>query len=390
MSLRPPDLGLIDLATGFLLRNCGSDGQFVYRINLDPESTVKPKYNMLRHAGALYALAEAVPRDPDPARCDAVRRAARFLVDVAVAEVPESGDLLAVWSPPGLTRSKRPLQAKLGGSGLGLLALTTLESAVPGSVPENVFAPLARFICFMQKEDGSFYSKYVPEQGGRRDRWTSLYYPGEAALGLVRLFERDGNSQWRDAAARALAYLARSRAGDESVPADHWALLATARLLEQTNGTDRSVERGVLIAHAVQVCESILREQVWETDQPAFVGGFASDGRTTPTATRLEGMLAALTFLPDADPELALRLRSSIDSAMGFLLPAILTDGPHAGGVPRAVMRFADDDPRNVRSFNRRATEVRIDYVQHALSAMMQYERLFGGLPRVADHRRSA
>ena len=57
----------------------------------------------------------------------------------------------------------------------------------------------------MQKEDGTFYSKYIPAEGGRSVRWTSLYYPGEAALGLLMLYEKDPSAAWIQAAANAIA-----------------------------------------------------------------------------------------------------------------------------------------------------------------------------------------
>ena len=71
----------------------------------------------------------------------------------------------------------------------------------------------------MQKEDGSFYSKFYPHHGGKNDQWTSLYYPGEAALGLLMLYEKDPDPLWLQTAANAIAYLARLRAGRPSAPA---------------------------------------------------------------------------------------------------------------------------------------------------------------------------
>ncbi len=85
----------------------------------------------------------------------------------------------------------------------------------------------------MQKNDGSFYSKYIPEKGGRDDSWTSLYYPGEAALGLLMLYEKDPSPEWLQGAADAMSYLSRIRYNKIIVEADHWALIATAKLLKQ-------------------------------------------------------------------------------------------------------------------------------------------------------------
>ena len=87
---------------------------------------------------------------------------------------------------------------------------------------------LGRFVVFLQRDNGSFVSKYIAGRGPAAN-WESLYYPGEAALGLIALYKADHSREWLVAAAKALAYLARSRAGLTTVPADHWALIATAR-----------------------------------------------------------------------------------------------------------------------------------------------------------------
>ena len=54
-----------------------------------------------------------------------------------------------------------------------------------------------------------------------------------------------------------------------------------------------------------------------------------------------------------------------------------IPSGKYAGGIPRAIHPLPENHPRFDRSFNERATEVRIDYVQHALSAMLNYREHF-------------
>ena len=105
----------ISLASGYLVRACRASGQFEYRINLDQEVSVRPKYNVLRHAGAMYGLAMSFRHRPLPDVSEAVRRASQFLIQNCVAPLDQSPQLLAVWSPPELTHSDAPLQAKLGG-----------------------------------------------------------------------------------------------------------------------------------------------------------------------------------------------------------------------------------------------------------------------------------
>ena len=55
-------------------------------------------------------------------------------------------------------------------------------------------------------------------------------------------------------------------------------------------------------------------------------------------------------------------------------MKAQIIDGALAGGFPRAVTKL-EGNTEYTHNFNRRATEVRIDYVQHTLSALMQYRK---------------
>ena len=63
---------------------------------------------------------------------------------------------------------------------------------------------------------------------------------------------------------------------------------------------------------------------------------------------------------------------------MRFLINAQILAGENAGAVPRAIRTMPVDGSEDVENFNRRAGEMRIDYVQHALCAMIQYVEAFG------------
>lgn len=136
--------------------------------------------------------------------------------------------------------------------------------------------------------------------------------------------------------------------------------------------------------HAGQICSDILKQKA---DIPRGVpefGCFMDDGRTCPTATRLEGLIAAMAYLPaKSRPALA----RSLDAGIAFLVRTQVAEVPYAGGMPRAVRPLPREHPRYSPSFNRRATELRIDYVQHALCAMLTYNRLLNrnaGAPAAA------
>jgi hypothetical protein len=126
-----------------------------------------------------------------------------------------------------------------------------------------------------------------------------------------------------------------------------------------------------MVNHTIQICESILSEQVLNSELPERMGGFSNDGRTTPTATRLEGLQAARMILPD-DLEICNRIDIAVNHGIRFLLNAHISDGQFAGGIPRSTGKLKGNSSR-IKDFNRRSTEIRIDYVQHAMCSMMQY-----------------
>jgi hypothetical protein len=319
----------------------------------------------------MYALGMFNNFHPDSKAVSAMVRASAFLRKNYIGPDARSNTLV-VWSKPLPVKS----DADLGASGLGLVALTGVEQAQPNTIPLDDLRALGRFVIFLQKSDGSFASKYRADTGPVGD-WQSLYYPGEAALGLIALYEIDHSDEWLIAAGRALSYLARSREGAREVPPDHWALIATAKFvphLDEISVRDRiscCASRTELIAHAARISRSFLTEQIAEAPGAKLNGGFDPGGRTTPTATRLEGLLATLEFLPADAADLRSQIDAAVQRGIAFLLRAQIATGSYAGGMPQTVL----DAGSNSQDVGH-GSDVRIDYVQHALSAWLRYQRV--------------
>lgn len=352
----------ISLSAGYLERACGPDGKFVYEINIDT-GRQNPWYGIIRHAGAMHALAMLNRAHPDPQAVDAMVRAAKFLRQNYIGPGMRPGQLV-VWSEPLADQLKtQQHDAELGATGLGLVALAEVRHVEPRAVPLEDLQALGRFLLFLQKDDGSFVNKYRAESGPVED-WESLFYPGEAALGFISLYEADQSREWLSAAGKALSFLAKSRTGRTNVPPDHWALIATARLLPYCDPVlCPGSFRAELTEHAVQVCNSILHEQFRGSAAVGIDGAFDPNGWTAPTATRLEGLLAALEFLPK--DELRTKIEAVINRAIAFLLRMQIASGPYSGGMPGAFANRVLD-----------SSEIRIDYLQHALCAWLRYQTL--------------
>ena len=362
----------IDSSARYLAGLCDDQGKFAYLFQLEPEVEVGSQYNVLRHAGAVYSLAQYCQRTPDHEVHQAMLRGAEFLRRKCMAPVADNPNLLAVWSEPELTGRDQPREAKLGGAGLALVALISVERAEPGFVSVNELRGLGRFLVFMQKSDGSFYSKFFPGRG-RSDVWQSMYYPGEAALGLLMLYEMDPAPQWLHTARKALVNLSRKGELQHPILPDQWFLLSGQRWFAMHHDPPDPESGEAILGHTRQLCREMLAEQRVHLGDSRLHGCYTPEARSCPSATRLEGLLAALTYLTGEEDALRQEIRKSVQIGMEFLLRCQIVEGPHAGALTRFLPGAT---PVNVtESEKKRANEVRIDYIQHALSAMIAYER---------------
>lgn len=347
----------------YLLQQVQPDGRFVYLRNAQGE--IQPGYNMVRHGGTMFALAQWHTERASPGNASALLRTAAYLRQCCLA--PAGPGTLAVWSQAD-ERPDGQRVAALGAAALGLVGLVAAHRIDPAAAPLDDLRRLGHFIVSLQADDGSLRSRVFAD--GRADNWTSLYYPGEAALALTWLAEVDAAQaqHWRTAARAALAHLADQRRGQSVVPPDHWALIATGALWCADARWSESM-RDTLLTHAWQVAAGMLGDQAAALRDGATPGSFTPDDRATPAATRLEGLLA-LTVLPwpaaraeaPFDPQAT--LAQAIEAGTAALRLAIVTDGPWRGAVTRHLAT-----PRGRAS--PRHGEIRIDYVQHALSALL-------------------
>ena len=119
-------------SASYISRTFKENGMFEYRTNMDSSIKVKPKYNILRHAGAMYSLATYYTTNPDEKVRAIIERAGTYLQNESLLPIKGQNNMLAIWSKPEVNGGNEPLLAKLGGSGLGLVALVCLEDIQPG------------------------------------------------------------------------------------------------------------------------------------------------------------------------------------------------------------------------------------------------------------------
>ncbi len=367
----------IEAGTSYLLTHLNEDGSFVYRVNADG-SSVTPRYNVLRHAGSIYALADAHDDAPSPALRDAIVRSARFLLERHVDTVRGVGHP-GVFSLPDLETRSGERELKLGGCGLGLVALIRARELDEQLVPLETLRGIGRTILFFQQPSGDFKSKFDDVNQKFFD-FKSLYYPGETILALTMLYELDPDPLWLNAAARAAGYLTTSRKGVKNLPKDHWLMIASAKLLPHWDTLESPpVPAEEFRQHVLALGRSFVDQQhAVARETGGELGPTMKDERSTPTATTLEGLAAIHGLLLQDDPEeraFRAELERSIRGGARSVMESQLRGGPLRGGVMRAPYQQPGDDER-VKEFNARQSEIRIDYVQHALSAFLGAKRI--------------
>ncbi|MEZ5039841.1 MAG: hypothetical protein R2828_08115 [Saprospiraceae bacterium] len=350
-------------------------GRFEYLINPEGTSNDGNLYNVVRHAGVLYALAAYATYTGDMQFNEVLQKASDYLLETNVKPVDDTG-CLAVWSVPGENFYKDSFaKAKLGATGLALTGLIMGEQVLGKQYPLDKLQKLGDFLCYMQLEDGGFYATYH-EKAGRVEPKMYQFFPGEAALGLCLLYQRDKQQKWLDAAIKAVSLPANTMEETEKKAIDHWDLIAIAKVFEVLNAEGQSLTTyDYLKTYSRRLVERLLAELA----ASPIPGCFTDNWTTTPTATRLEGLTAAMRWLP-ADDALMPDLKKAIPLGCQFLMDAQLKEGPHAGGIPMAVKKKDLESGGESRfakeRFNNHAAEIRIDYVQHVMCALLGYHQL--------------
>lgn len=203
---------LITNGAGYLSRQVGADGRFEYGCHPCFDRPIKA-YNSLRHASTLYAMLEAYEVAPSPDLHNAIERATLYLVEHLVRRVAPDGRTMAfVVETDG--------EIKLGAGGVCLLALVKHAELFDGERYRELLDQLGDGILYMQDgESGAFSHVLQYPSLELKQRHRIIYYDGEAAFGLMRLYGFTRNPKWLAAVERAFRHFIRQRHWKAH---DHW------------------------------------------------------------------------------------------------------------------------------------------------------------------------
>ncbi|MCU0682420.1 MAG: hypothetical protein MUF34_09220 [Polyangiaceae bacterium] len=343
-------------AGAFLTRSVSADGRYCYTYDAGTDACDND-YNLLRHAGTTYSLFQLYRELRDPSFLAAAERATGWLRRQVR---PVEGDPTRAFLLEGD-------KAKLGAVGLSLLALVERERAVHDGVDRALLAQLADFVRSQQRDDGYFtsYFNWGPDANVPRDN--SIYYPGEALLGLVRLYGIDPQARYLASAVRGAEFLVKRRwrwGGIELyVPPDAWLTQALAEL-DAIAPADWVRDYTYEIVQTTEL--TMLRQ---DEGAPVDLAGGPAAGpvlpNVTPAGSRNEGLTAAYRMaVRTGDRAKAESIRAlSIDSARFQI-----------GQQFRPANSYFLPNPERARGGFRSTPhrlDVRIDYVQHNATGLL-------------------
>ena len=339
------------MAGEYLTRAVRENGMFDY-LYLPKEDKTANDYNMVRHAGTVYSMMELYGETENEELFQAASRAMDYLLD-HTRPCGKQGDLTCIVYG-GYT--------KLGANALAAVAIAKTIEVTQDRELTPVVLKLGKWIQETQDDEGRFTIHKKGYPNGPIVEFTSRYYPGESILALMRIYELTKDESFLESAERAARYLIRVRdqgKTEEDIDHDHW-------LLYGLNELYRYQPDAVYYDHVLKIVRAIIMKQ--HRDERLlkdWIGGYKKRPRSTPAATRNEGLSAAYQMVRDAgDTMTAELILEAMELGVAFQLQTQFR--------PEQAMYFKNPQ-RCLGGFHSSLFEfgVRNDYVQHSISAIL-------------------
>lgn len=341
----------------YLARGVGADGKFRYLVAA-PTNLTLSGYDWPRHSGATYFLAQAAALTHDPEMTAAALRAAGLLRD---RETARCGEFFCIGQED---------RVDLGSAALATVAYVQIGLTLDPSYKEQV-KRLTPFLRAMQRPDGEFMHQYDRQKKTAIDIQLP-YYSGEATLALVRAYTVTHDPKDLEAA----------KAGLDRIVGGAWSFFGNRYYFGEEHWTCQAMDdlwqQGAENPRALDFCmrwQAYMRKmQLGAKESPhdgdgAYTFDPVLTPRLTPAASRCEAGVASLDAARRSgkysEEELA-AVDWQLRRALALILRQQFSPGPtHLFADPSAVEGAIPGSEVD--------WEIRIDYAQHAGSAMVRW-----------------
>lgn len=198
---------LIETSSQYLGNQVRPSGRFYYGWHACFDKSIDT-YNTLRHTSSTYAMLEGWEVTGDRKLKAAIDRSLKYLTEKLIKRVTlASGEEAAF-----LVESNGEI--KLGGNAVCLLALVKFSELTKSDQYLELMEQLALGIQFMQDpHSGKFVHVLQYPELTIKEAFRIVYYDGEAAFGLMRLYGLSKNPRWLAMVEKAFSYF---------IAANHW------------------------------------------------------------------------------------------------------------------------------------------------------------------------
>ncbi len=326
-------------------------GKFGYIYYPDQDELSKD-YNIVRHAGTVWGLFKLYNETGEKRFLDGGLKSFEYLEKSF--KTPEDNKNLILIDYAG--------RAYLGSMALGALATVEMPAEFMSDERKAAQEKLGNCLLAFIDNDGRIYMTYKQLQAKRLPNEQPVYFPGEAALALINLYEKTGEEKWLDGALK----IADFQIGEfkRTNKPDNWMIQVMSRLY-RIKKDNRYRDMGFQMAdYNVKHQYRPQRENYTYQD---YHGGFDNSRppRTTPCGSRTEAMDEAYLLAVAAEDAAAMkRYGDAVVWGAWFMLTNQFRDentyylrNPEyaMGGIRGGLI----------------ANDIRIDYNQHVAMALM-------------------
>lgn len=341
----------------FLLRHQHRDGKWTYVYSGATGRERPDAYNLPRHAGTTYFVAQVDSLHGHPPAREGALRALRWIDRFALRRCGEH---------PCVESYGR---ADVGSAALTVVAASEVLAKADDPLARRLVEGLTGFLRSLQREDGELMHEFdLAEQ--RPIDVQHMYYSGEAAFALLRAHEVLGDERDLEAARRLMAHL--TGAGWDFLGSryyygeEHWTCIAAGEGRGRADSED-----------AIDFCSRWLEfndllqyragETPWSSEGGFGVGPVLLP-RLTPVGSRTEAFINTYLLLRHHGRDTT-QARAVVERGLAELLRWRWAPGPtHLFADPAGAHGGMPGSPVDLTSRN--------DFVQHAGSAWIRWAQV--------------